>query len=297
MEKLLAAIHCCVCFSLLTFRARAYPEVQLLDGHAQTDQRLLLILLDGFRWDYLDRGGVSLPGFRKVVQRGAKPEYLIPDFPTTSYPNYYSIMTGLHTESHGMTGNYMYDVNRKESFIIGTNHEQFNAHWWNGADPLWTAAVRQNKTVYMYHWPGCEVTIHGLTPTYCLKYTSIPSMDNFRTAITQSLAQLQFQEADVAAIYFELTDSLGHNYGPLSDELMQLLSDLDPIMEYLADSLATYSLSDVNLMIFSDHGMTEVSRSRVINLSDVIQWDDYDAIMDAGALVSIYTKPDTEDKV
>ncbi|XP_070174224.1 glycerophosphocholine cholinephosphodiesterase ENPP6-like [Littorina saxatilis] len=189
---------------LLSFLAHALAEVQYQvtfeESAAQPHQRLLLILLDGFRYDYLEHSDYDFPGFRKVINRGARPKYLIPDFPTLSYPNYYSLMTGLHAEQHGMTGNFMYDVSRRESFLIGSNKEQYHPHWWEGGEPLWVSAVKQNRTCYMYYWPGCEVTIHGVTPTYCRPYKGIPSMEGFRDAITKSLSHLQFEGAGVAGV-------------------------------------------------------------------------------------------------
>ncbi|XP_076455803.1 glycerophosphocholine cholinephosphodiesterase ENPP6-like [Babylonia areolata] len=279
-------------FLVLLAHALAEVEYQVtFDDHVRPHQRLLLLLLDGFRYDYLDQEGVDFPGFRKVVEKGSRPEYLIPDFPTLSYPNYYSFMTGLHTERHGMTANYMYDVKRKESFLIGKNPEQFHSHWWDGGEPLWVTAEKQARTCHLYYWPGCEVEIRGTYPTFCRPYRGMPDMSGFRDAITKSLEKLTFRRTDVAGIYFELTDSLGHRYGPGSQRLMEIISDLDPIMGYLADSLENPALSDVNLMVVSDHGMTPVSRHRVIDLTNVISRHDYDSMMTQVAFASIYTKP------
>ncbi|KAL8618485.1 hypothetical protein ACOMHN_049902 [Nucella lapillus] len=278
--------------------AHAIPEParyqMALEEYRQSSekrQRLFIIMLDGFRHDYLNQKDFEFPGFKKVIERGAKPEYLVPDFPTLSYPNYYSFMTGLHTEAHSMTGNFMYDVTRKEPFLIGANPEQAHAHWWESGEPLWVTAEKQNRTCALYHWPGCEVEIGGSRPKFCRPYSGVPSMEDFREDIINGLAQMQYLEADVVGIYFELIDSLGHQYGPNSPRIMQAIGDLDPIMGYLADSLATPSLRDVNLLIVSDHGMTSISRKRVINLNDVMTPADYESIFTDVAVASVYTKP------
>lgn len=281
---------------LITVTYLRYCSARALAG--PVNQRLLLILMDGLRYDYLNQSSLSLPGFQKIMTQGAKSDAFIPDFPTLSYPNYYSIMTGLHTESHGMTGNLMYDYARKEAFLIGTNPEQFNAHWWDGGDPLWTTAVRQNKKVHMYYWPGCEVEIRGLRPTNCTHYTTVPTMDDFKRAVNTSLDVLKNKNTDVAAIYFELTDSVGHAYGPFSAELNRVLLDLDPLISDLAASLTLDpDLSDVNLLIFSDHGMTPTSETRVINLTSILVPEDYEAVLEFAAITSIYTRAGKENDV
>ena len=93
LSFLLQSFLVCLVFSL----AQALEEVEVdvtFDARAQPHQRLLLIMLDGFRYDYLENRDYDFPGFQKVIRRGAKPKYMIPDFPTLSYPNYYSFMTG-----------------------------------------------------------------------------------------------------------------------------------------------------------------------------------------------------------
>ncbi|XP_076437444.1 glycerophosphocholine cholinephosphodiesterase ENPP6-like [Babylonia areolata] len=254
-------------------------------------QRLFIIMLDGFRHDYLEQGDFQFPGFKKVMERGAKPEYLVPDFPTMSFPDYYSLMTGLHTKGQRAKENFLFDAARKEPFLQGSNPEQAHAHWWERGEPLWVTAEKQNRTCALYHWPGCEVEIRGARPTFCRPYSGVPSMDDFRNDIIKGLAQFQYLEADVVGIYFEMIDSLGHQYGPSSPRIKQVIGDLDPLMGYLAESLATPSLSDVNLMIVSDHGMTSISRKRVINLNDVLSPSDYDTVFTDVAVASVYAKP------
>ena len=110
-------------------------------------------------------------------------------------------------------------------------------------------------------------------------------------------ATLQPDVLSISGIYFELTDSLGHRYGPNSRRLLQVIADLDPIMDYLAESLTTFALNDVNLMLVSDHGMTSISRSRVINLNGVIEPSAVHSIMTDVAVANIYTKPGKEIEV
>ncbi|CAG5128632.1 unnamed protein product, partial [Candidula unifasciata] len=98
-------------------------------------QKLLVLLLDGFRWDYAER--LSLPNFQRLQNIGVKAGFVTSDFPTLSYPNYYSLMTGLHTENHGFSGDYMFSADQMDYFRAGRNPETEHAHWWEGAVPIW----------------------------------------------------------------------------------------------------------------------------------------------------------------
>ncbi|XP_033733261.1 glycerophosphocholine cholinephosphodiesterase ENPP6-like [Pecten maximus] len=264
------------------------------------DNKLLLFLLDGFRWDYFDRQEINLPGFRRMMREGARAEYLLPDFPSLSYPNYYSIMTGLHCEDHGMVGNYMFDTKHNESFLIGVNRDQYHAYWWDDGEPLWVTAEKQGKRSYFYSWPGCEVTIRGVDPTYCKKYPmlSYPKLKDMQAAIAEGLELFSNGSADVVGIYVELPDKYGHKYGPSSAKLNQKLEEIDAEMDKLLDELESRDLrDDVNIMIFSDHGMTEVSETRVINITDYVDIEDIRVVLDAGANVYIWPNPGKLDKV
>lgn len=264
------------------------------------DNKLLLFLMDGFRWDYFDRKELNLPGFQRMIREGSKAEYLVPDFPSLSYPNYYSIMTGLHCEDHGMVGNYMFDTKHNESFLIGINKAQYHSYWWDDGEPLWVTAEKQGKRTYFYHWPGCEVTIRGVKPTYCLKYPILgyPKLKDMQNAISEGLELFSNGSAEVVGIYVELPDKYGHKYGPSSQQLNQKLEEIDAEMGKLLDELETRHLRDeVNVMIFSDHGMTEVSPNRVINITDYIDTDDLRVVLDAGANVYIWPNPGKLDKV
>ncbi|POI33392.1 hypothetical protein CIB84_002856, partial [Bambusicola thoracicus] len=121
---------------------------------ASAHRKLLLFLLDGFRFDYIDDAELeNLPGFRDIVGMGVKVDYMTPDFPSLSYPNYYTLMTGRHCEVHQMIGNYMWDPKTNVSFDIGVNKESLLPLWWNGSEPLWVTMMKEKKNVFMYYWP------------------------------------------------------------------------------------------------------------------------------------------------
>ncbi|MEE6460857.1 hypothetical protein FKM82_001121 [Ascaphus truei] len=134
-------------------------------------RKLLVFLLDGFRFDYInDKELEGLPGFKEVVESGVKVDYMTPDFPSLSYPNYYTLMTGRHCEVHQMTGNFMWDQKTNTSFDIGANKDSRLPLWWNGSEPLWVTMEKVKKKVYMYYWPGKHLKIKDHTVStkhYC----------------------------------------------------------------------------------------------------------------------------------
>ncbi|KAK3083955.1 hypothetical protein FSP39_005964 [Pinctada imbricata] len=251
--------------------------------------------MDGFRWDYIDLPDVSLPGFQQMFREGVRAKYMVSDFPTTSYPNYYSIMTGLHCESHGFVGNYMYDVGTGKEFLIGTNPDQYLPIWWDDGEPLWVTAEKQNKSTYFYYWPGCEVTIRGVDPTYCNVYTRPTYSADLATALSEGLQLFKNDSADIV-VYLEALDKNGHMYGAASEKVKDSLRDIDLVIQTMLLNLSSMGLRDeVNVMIFSDHGM--INRTGIANLTSFIDLDDLDEMLPEMNIISIWPKQGKTEKV
>ncbi|KAK3783537.1 hypothetical protein RRG08_011344 [Elysia crispata] len=263
------------------------------------NRRLMVLLVDGFRWDYADKH--NLANFKRLESDGAKAGYMQNDYPTLSYPNYYTLMTGLHTENHAMTGNFMYDPDTKKFFLIGTNKDQFLPLWWDHGEPLWVTADLQNKSSYMFFWPGCEVTIRGRDPTFCDAYSKVPSIQEVADALDQGFLLITNGTADMVAVYSEQPDHYGHKYGPDAENTRLVLQDIDREVGKLLDRIAALTDDEkFNLVIVSDHGMTTIDPSRTINITEALTSEPglYITIMESAALASIYApNQEAEDKV
>ncbi|XP_061439442.1 glycerophosphocholine cholinephosphodiesterase ENPP6 isoform X1 [Rhineura floridana] len=265
--------------------------VLILASSTLARRKLLLFLIDGLRHDYIsDEALESLPGFKEIVNSGVKVDYLTPDFPSLSYPNYYTLMTGRHCDVHQMTGNYMWDPNTNISFDIGVNPESLLPLWWNGSEPLWVTMMKAKRKVFMYYWPGCEVEILGIRPTYCLPYYSVPTDTNFSNAVNSAVEFLRGGTADMAAVYYERIDVEGHHYGPSSIQRKNALTAVDNVLQSMTKLIKDKGLqNDLNVILFSDHGMTDIywmekviELGKCINMSDVIQ------VKDRGPVVSLW---------
>ncbi|KYO46124.1 ectonucleotide pyrophosphatase/phosphodiesterase family member 6 [Alligator mississippiensis] len=258
---------------------------------SSANRKLLVFLIDGFRFDYIDDNELkSLLGFKEIVDKGVKVDYLTPDFPSLSYPNYYTLMTGRHCEVHQMIGNYMWDPKTNTSFDIGVNKDSLLPLWWNGSEPLWVTMMKAKKKVSMYYWPGCEVEILGVRPSYCQPYFSVPSDANFADAIRDSLESLRNGSAEMAAVYYERIDVEGHHYGPSSVQRKDALKAVDRGLSNMMELIKDKGLqSDLNVILFSDHGMTDISwADKVIELKNYINMADVIQIKDRGPVVSLW---------
>ncbi|XP_071111411.1 glycerophosphocholine cholinephosphodiesterase ENPP6-like [Haliotis cracherodii] len=256
--------------------------------------KLLLILLDGFRWDYFDQG-LNLPAFTEIFRRGVRAQQLVPAYPPVSYPNHYTLLTGLYVESHGFVGNEMYDVTTGKTYSPWFDNltAADRSFMYDDSEPLWISAVKQNKRVYMFHWVGCEVTIQGRQPTYCRRHTDVPSIDDFRRDLDDSVDLFLNSSADLAVVYHEKVDDDGHRYGPMTSKVNSAIQEVDEELGRMLKKLASPDLGDtVDVMIFSDHGMTTISPSQVVNVSSVLPTSSVDVILNGyGSHVYIWPKP------
>uniref|UniRef100_A0A6J0UE90 glycerophosphocholine cholinephosphodiesterase n=1 Tax=Pogona vitticeps TaxID=103695 RepID=A0A6J0UE90_9SAUR len=260
-------------------------------------RKLLLFLIDGFRHDYInDEALESLPGFKEIVNKGVKADYLIPDFPSLSYPNYYTLMTGRHCEVHQMTGNYMWDPATNTSFDIGVNEDSLLPLWWNGSEPLWVTMMKAKRKVFMFYWPGCEVEILGIKPSRCLPYYSVPTDADFSRAVNSAIHVLSSNTADMAAVYYERVDVEGHHYGPSSIQRKNAVKAVDNVLYNLTKLIKDKGLqNDLNVILFSDHGMTDISwTDKLIELRNCINMSDVIQIKDRGPVVSLWPAKDKE---
>ncbi|XP_050404394.2 glycerophosphocholine cholinephosphodiesterase ENPP6 [Patella vulgata] len=257
--------------------------------------KLMVFLLDGVRWDYLDRDSANLPGFKRIKERGVKVESLVPEFPSVSYPNHYSLMTGLHCENHGFVDNDMYDVNTGKYYPPKSGKEEDKSLWFEEGEPVWITATKEGKSSYMYNWVGGDVEIHGTRPDYFRPYSPVKKLKYFRRDIDQGLDSLMNGTADLVGIYHEGVDDMGHRYGPDSTEVYDWLKNVDAEFDRLLTKMTDLGVeNDINIMIFSDHGMTDVSLTRVINITSLLPMDKIDAVINGyGSRISIWPKEES----
>lgn len=238
-------------------------------------QSVVLISLDGFRWDYLDRpGAVHL---RALAAAGVRAERMVPAFPSKTFPNHYSIVTGLYPEHHGIVANSMQD-SVLGHFAIGDNPATRDGRWWFG-EPIWVTAEKQGVRSASYFWPGSEAPIKGVRPTWYKKYdSSVPRADRVRSVLDWLSLPADSAPRMITA-YFSDADDAGHNYGPLSPQVDSAIVRVDSAVGAIVDGIARMGLAGtVNVIVVADHGMTEISGTRSIYLDDYVSLDSLDVI-------------------
>jgi predicted AlkP superfamily pyrophosphatase or phosphodiesterase len=228
---------------------------------------LVLISFDGWRWDYIDRQ--PAPNLKALAARGIRAKALIPSFPVLTFPNHYTIVTGLYPEHHGVVGNTMRDPSMPERFSQSAETAK-DARWWGG-EPLWVTAIRQGRRTGTMFWPGTEAAIGGVRPTYWKPYDKkISSADRVAQALTW-LALPAAERPSFVSLYFDEVDTAGHDFGPDSPELATSARHLDDALGQLVAGVHTLGLDDrTSIVVVSDHGMTPLSYDRVVYLDALI---------------------------
>ena len=252
--------------------------VLLFTGAARQAERpiLILISLDGWRWDYLDRA--QTPNLRKLAAAGVRAEGLIPSFPSKTFPNHYTIVTGQWPEHHGIISNTMVDRSIGPDRFTMTSATAKDARWW-GAEPIWVTAIRQGQRASTLFWPGAEAPIGGIRPTDWLPYSdSYPNADRVKQVLGW-LARPEGQRPTFITLYFSDVDSAGHESGPESKEVLAAAARLDALVGTLVDGVTHLGLSNrTNYVVVSDHGMSQLSRDRVITLDDYLDLSTVDVV-------------------
>ena len=242
---------------------------------AATEPVVILVSFDGWRWDYLDE--IAAPHLKALAARGVRATELIPVFPSLTFPNHYTLVTGLYPAHHGIVSNDMMDPAIPERFSMSAATAK-DPRWWRG-EPIWVTAIRQGRRAASMFWPGAEVEIGGIRPTYWQ-----PFDDKFPNAlrIDKVLGWMQLPDAQrpsFISVYFSDTDHAGHDYGPLSPQLVEAATRVDNALGDLVEGLERLGAMDhTTVVVVSDHGMTPVTDDRLIYLEDYIDLNTIDAV-------------------
>ncbi|KAM6991730.1 LOW QUALITY PROTEIN: ectonucleotide pyrophosphatase/phosphodiesterase family member 1 [Tautogolabrus adspersus] len=231
---------------------------------------LILVSLDGFRAEYLKDHSSHLPVINKLRRTGTTTPYMRPVYPTKTFPNHYSIVTGLYPESHGIVDNKMYDVTQNSFFTLKSD-EKFNPKWYQG-EPVWLTAMRHKLRTGTFFWPGSDVAINGTYPDIYMMYEKSITFEKRVVKLLEWLGLPQGERPDFYTLYLEEPDASGHRYGPGSSQVIQALETVDMMLGLLMDGLTKRNLQHcVNVMIVSDHGMEEASCVKAAYVSDFLE--------------------------
>ena len=223
---------------------------------------VILISFDGFRWDYPNRG--ITPNLKKIADSGVTALSLQPVFPSKTFPNHYSMITGLYPINHGIIHNDFYDPFSNKRYKVGKKEPVRNAKWYQG-EAFWETAERQGIVTASYFWPGSELTLDYRRPTYVEYYEESRPYEKRVQGVIDWLKLPEQKRPHFITLYFEATDTYGHRKGPDSRELNKAIQRLDDMLGLLIDKLKEIDLlHKTNIIVVSDHGMTSVDSKRTI---------------------------------
>jgi predicted AlkP superfamily pyrophosphatase or phosphodiesterase len=247
--------------------AAAGPRRAAQADNASRDPILILVSFDGWRWDYMDR--YPTPNLRALAARGVRAERMIPSFPVLTYPNHYTLVTGLYPEHHGIVANNIIDERIGPRFSMSAETAT-DSRWWGGV-PLWVSVVRDGRRAAPTFWPGSNVEIAGVRPTRWEPFAiQVTTYERVRRAL-QLLAAPSEQQPSFVTLYFDEVDTAGHDFGVDSPQLRTAAAHLDDALGMLVAGVHGLGLDDrATIVVVSDHGMTSLSEDRVVYLEDYV---------------------------
>ncbi len=230
---------------------------------------LVLISIDGFRWDYLQKH--DAPVLRRLATGGVYATRLTPAFPTKTFPNHYTLVTGLYPAHHGIVGNWFYDPTVAETFGMSKPASNTEERWWADGEPVWITAEKQGVTSACFFWPGSETTHGGVRPSFFQLFNKKLTAAERVDGLLAWLALPPAQRPRLGTLYFDVVDDSGHRHGPDAPETAAAIKEVDDALARLLAGLEHLGLRDrTDFVIVSDHGMSEQGPDRVIFLEDLM---------------------------
>ncbi|MCF8302308.1 MAG: ectonucleotide pyrophosphatase/phosphodiesterase [Bacteroidales bacterium] len=254
-----------------------------------------MLSVDGFRWDYPEM--TQTPNLDKIAKQGVKAQSLKPSFPTKTFPNHYSMATGLHPDHHGIVNNSFYDPAMDKYYAIRMADARDNPAFYEG-EPIWVTAEKQGITSASYFWVGSEVLIDSIRPTYWKRYQhDFP----FAQRIDSVIAWLQKpaeKRPHLITWYMHEPDAIGHRHGPAGNATLDMVTHLDSLIGVFMHKLDQLPKSDkVDVIITSDHGMGAISPQRLVKLQNHVNKDWLDEIQGGNPMYLLEAKEGYTDSV
>ena len=229
---------------------------------AKEQSYVVMVSIDGFRHDYAEKFGAE--NILAIKENGASTARMIPSYPSKTFPNHYTLVTGMYPGKHGITSNEFYSVSKKEHYGVRKRNTVTDGSWYGGT-PLWVLAEKNDMVAASYFWVGSEADIQGIRPSY--DYTYDQKVPN-EVRVDQVIDWLGMEEKErphMINLYFSLVDTQGHRFGPNAEETQQAVLTIDEQIGRLRAGIKTSELP-VTLVVTSDHGMTSISEGLALDV-------------------------------
>jgi predicted AlkP superfamily pyrophosphatase or phosphodiesterase len=292
MRKCGALILSLLSFSILWSQADTVQKIirgRTNSPRQQQKPYVILISADGFRYDYAEKHHAK--NLLAFSGKGVRAASMIPSYPSLTFPNHYSIVTGLYPSHHGLVDNYFYDQGAEKYYSMRDRKEVEDGKWYGGT-PLWVLAEQQQMLTASFYWVGSEAAIQGMFPTYYYRYNDSMAVDR-RIQIVIDWLQLPPElRPHLITFYFPQVDHAGHVYGPAAPETGEAVRWVDTAIQKLVHAVSNTGLP-VNYIFVSDHGMTRIDTVHTLSLPAAVDTNRF--IIPRGVeLVHLYAKDKTD---
>lgn len=267
----------------------ATPPASIAAAGEQRAPVTILLSIDAFRPDYLGKG--NTPNLDALAAAGVTAT-MRPAYPVLTFPNHYTLVTGLRPDRHGIVANIFYDPKRPDVRFYSKELEAADPFWWAEAEPIWITAERNGIRAGTMFWPGEEAPHHGVRPSDWARFD--PNFTEAQRVMT--VIDWMRRPADIrprfVTLYFDLVDKISHKQGPWAEPTMAAIREVDAQVGRLRDQLAALG-QPANLVIISDHGMRVIEPEKTVRPDAILPPDSY-RLVSHGPFASIDPKPGRE---
>ena len=263
-------------------------------GEGQQKRNLTIVVsLDAFRWDYPTI--YNTPWLDSIAANGVAAT-MVPSYPSSTVPNHFTLATGLVPDHHGIVNSQFWAPEKGELFSMGDSATRYNPYYFGG-EPIWVTAKKQGVKSASIYWVGSDVAIQGLYPDYYLRWDNEPRL-TYPQRVDEALRIAKLPESErpsLLMVYFDEPDWTTHHYGPVAEESEAVIEQLDSLMGILYRGLKELDYG-VNLIVTSDHGMTEISDEKFISIEQTVNPDWVERIVSTNP-TSIFCKEGCRDSL
>lgn len=229
---------------------------------------VLLVSLDAFRWDYSKI--YDTPNLNQLAKDGVNADRMFSSFPTVTFPNHYTIATGLYPDHHGLINNSFPAADLGLFYRMGDRAAVENPAFYGG-EPMWVTAEKQGAKAASFFWVGSEAPVGGMHPSYWKKYDDAVTFEERIDTVIKWLGYPSEKRPELVTLYFDEPDATSHKFGPVSKETGKIVHRMDSLIGVIRFKLSKLPESKkINLIVISDHGMAAISKDKYVNIKSVV---------------------------
>ena len=269
MIKIVSLFFIFICISAFSQADTAQVIVpnRINSAEAISKPYVILISADGFRSDYAKK--YNAKNLLKIAEDGVSAKALIPSFPTITFPNHWSLITGLYPAHHGLIDNFFYDYKKQEFYKMSSQENAEDGTWYGGT-PLWSLAEKQGTLSASMMWVGSASDAGGIRPTYYYHYHEKFSPDEKVEKVIDWLQLPENRRPHFISLYFQEVDGAGHRFGPDSPEAEKSVHLVDDAVGLLIKKVNELGLKNVNFIFVADHGMVKVDVENPLEIPEML---------------------------